>query len=60
MLEKENLANHIHVARDGEEALEFLFCNGPHVNRSFRPSTPIGVVGFKTSQGRRDGGAEAP
>ena len=24
-LRKENLANHIHVARDGEEALEFLF-----------------------------------
>jgi CheY-like chemotaxis protein len=34
-LRKENLANHIHVARDGEEALEFLFCSGPHANRSF-------------------------
>lgn len=34
-LRKENLANHIHVARDGEEALEFLFCNGAHVDRSF-------------------------
>lgn len=27
-LRKENLANHIHVARDGEEALEFLFGDG--------------------------------
>jgi len=27
-LRKENLANHIHVARDGEEALEFLHHNG--------------------------------
>ena len=27
-LKKENLANHIHVARDGEEALEFLHANG--------------------------------
>ncbi len=27
-LRKENLANYIHVARDGEEALEFLFRNG--------------------------------
>jgi CheY-like chemotaxis protein len=27
-LKKENLANHIHVARDGEEALEFLLGNG--------------------------------
>lgn len=34
-LRKENLANHIHIARDGEEALEFLFCNGSHCDRSF-------------------------
>ena len=32
-LRKENLANSIHVARDGEEALEFLFCNGIHADR---------------------------
>lgn len=35
VLRKENLANNIHVARDGEEALEFLFCNGVHADRSF-------------------------
>lgn len=34
-LRKEKLANNIHVARDGEEALEFLFCNGAHSGRSF-------------------------
>jgi two-component system response regulator len=34
-LRKENLANHIQVARDGEEALEFLFCNGTFAERSF-------------------------
>lgn len=34
-LRKENLANHIHIARDGEEALEFLFCNGAYAHRSF-------------------------
>jgi len=34
-LRKENLANNIHVARDGEEAVEFLFCNGAHADRSF-------------------------
>ena len=33
-LRKENLANSIHVARDGEEALDFLFCNGSHADRS--------------------------
>ena len=25
----------IHVVRDGEEALDFLFCRGPHSNRNF-------------------------
>jgi two-component system response regulator len=34
-LRGENLANNIQVARDGEEALEFLFCNGIHAERSF-------------------------
>jgi CheY-like chemotaxis protein len=34
-LRSENLANHVFVARDGEEALDFLFCSGPHAERSF-------------------------
>jgi two-component system, response regulator len=34
-LRKENLANNIHIARDGEEALEFLFGNGAHAERFF-------------------------
>ena len=34
-LRHNNLANRIHVARDGEEALNFLFCRGPHSKRSF-------------------------
>jgi CheY-like chemotaxis protein len=34
-LRTENLANRVFVARDGEEALEFLFCTGPHAERSF-------------------------
>ena len=33
-LRKEKLANSIHVARDGEEALEFLFCTGRHADRT--------------------------
>ena len=32
-LRKHHLANKIHVARDGEEALDFLFCRGPHSKR---------------------------
>lgn len=34
-LRRENLANHISIARDGEEALDFLFCRGAFVERSF-------------------------
>jgi two-component system, response regulator len=34
-LRSENLANHVFIARDGEEALEFLFCSGPHAGRSW-------------------------
>jgi len=33
-LRNEKLANHIHVARDGEEALNFLFCEGDFAGRS--------------------------
>ncbi len=34
-LRREKLANHIFVARDGEEALDFLFCRGVFAHRSF-------------------------
>ena len=34
-LKRENLANNIFVARDGEEALDFLFCRGTFADRSF-------------------------
>jgi two-component system response regulator len=33
-LRKNNLANRLHVARDGEEALDFLFCRGPFADRA--------------------------
>lgn len=31
--QKHNLANEIHVATDGREALDFLFCAGPYASR---------------------------
>jgi two-component system response regulator len=34
-LRRDNLANNISVARDGEEALDFLFCRGIFGNRTF-------------------------
>jgi two-component system response regulator len=33
-LRKENLANRIFVVRDGEEALDFLFCTGTYADRN--------------------------
>ncbi len=30
---KHNLANRIHIVRDGAEALDFLFCRGPYQDR---------------------------
>ena len=32
---KHNLANHIHVVRDGAEALDFIFCTGAYADRQF-------------------------
>jgi len=46
-LRKENLANNIHVARDGEEALEFLFCNGSHADRSFENPPKLVLLDLK-------------
>ena len=34
-LRREHLANNIFTVRDGEEAVEFLFCNGRFAGRSF-------------------------
>jgi CheY-like chemotaxis protein len=41
-LTKHNLVNKIHTVRDGEEALDFLFCRGPYSSRTFE--TPPKVV----------------
>ena len=46
-LRKENLANSIHVVRDGEEALEFLFCNGIHAGRSFEQPPRLILLDLK-------------
>src|SRR5580692_113880 len=32
---KHNLANKVHVVRDGAEALEFIFCTGVYAERQF-------------------------
>jgi CheY-like chemotaxis protein len=46
-LRKENLSNRIHVARDGEEALEFLFCEGAYSDRSFNHPPKLVILDLK-------------
>ncbi len=42
-----NLANMIHVTRDGEEALDFLFCTGPFADRILLPKPQFILLDLK-------------
>jgi CheY-like chemotaxis protein len=46
-LRKERLANHIEIARDGAEALDFLFCRGAYSNRSFTNPPRVVLLDLK-------------
>src|SRR5471032_1801207 len=46
-LRKANLSNRIHVARDGAEALEFIFCEGPHAGRRIADSPKVILLDLK-------------
>ncbi len=46
-LRAENLAGRFFVARDGEEALGFLFCTGPHAGRSFDHPPKVVLLDLK-------------
>jgi two-component system response regulator len=46
-LKKANLCNRIHVARDGEEALDFIFCEGPHAGRTLDFTPKIILLDLK-------------
>jgi two-component system, response regulator len=50
---KNNLTNEIHVAADGQEALDFLFCEGAHAMRD--PSDQPDVVLLDLKLPRIDG-----
>ncbi len=44
---KAKLANRIEVARDGEEALDFVFCQGPHAARSIEDVPRVILLDLK-------------
>jgi CheY-like chemotaxis protein len=46
-LRKANLANHIQIARDGAEALEFIFCQGPHAGRKIENGPRVILLDLK-------------
>jgi CheY-like chemotaxis protein len=46
-LKKANLANHIQVARDGEEALQFIFCEGPYAGRKIENGPKVVLLDLK-------------
>ena len=46
-LRKANLANYIHVARDGAEALEFLYCEGAHAGRKIEDTPKVILLDLK-------------
>jgi two-component system response regulator len=46
-LRRENLANNIFIVRDGEEALDFLFCRGAFAERSFDAPPKLVLLDLK-------------
>ncbi len=46
-LRRDKLANNIFVARDGEEALDFLFCRGAFIDRSFEHPPKLVLLDLK-------------
>lgn len=46
-LRRNNLANRIHVVRDGEEALDFLFCRGAYSERCFENPPRLVLLDLK-------------
>src|SRR6202167_2948472 len=46
-LKNANLANHIHIARDGEEALQFIFCEGEYAGRKIENAPKVILLDLK-------------
>jgi CheY-like chemotaxis protein len=46
-LKNANLSNHIQIARDGAEALDFIFCEGPHAARRIEDTPKLILLDLK-------------
>ena len=46
-LRTNNLRNRVHIARDGAEALEFLFCTGAYAHRDFQDGPKVVLLDLK-------------
>ena len=46
-LRKRNLANYLHWVKDGEEALEYLFCTGRYAGRDVRSPPRLVLLDIK-------------
>ena len=46
-LRKANLSNRIQIARDGEEAIDFIFCQGPHATRKIEDTPKVILLDLK-------------
>ena len=46
-LRQEKLANAVEVARDGEEALDYIFCRGKHAGREFNQQPRVVLLDLK-------------
>jgi two-component system response regulator len=46
-LQDNNLANRIHVVRDGKEALDFLFCEGAYAERHLEDTPKLVMLDLK-------------
>jgi len=46
-LRRNKISNSIQIAEDGAEALDFLFCRGPHTSRSFSSPPKLVLLDLK-------------
>ena len=46
-LNQHHVSNRIHIVRDGAEALDFLFCQGPYANRTVTPAPKVILLDLK-------------